>query len=172
MYFLTFIDDYSRMTWVYFWKEKSETLTILKKFKDLVEKQSGCSIKTIRSDRGGEYTSKEFDEYCKNEGIWKHLTAGYSLQQNGTVERKNRTIVEMARSMINEKGLPKNFWAEAVNTAVYILNRCSTKVVKDKTPIEAWNGMKPSVSHLTVFGCICYAHIPAEKRTKLDEKNQ
>ena len=76
----------------------------------------------------------------------------------------------MTRTMMNEKGLPKYFWAEAVHTAVHILNRCPTKSLKDKTPVEAWSGIKPSVSHFKIFGCICYAHVPAEKRTKLDQK--
>ena len=76
----------------------------------------------------------------------------------------------MARTMMNEKGLPKYFWAEAVHTTVHILNRCPTKALKDKTAVEAWSGIKPSVSHFKNFGCICYAHVPAEKRTKLDQK--
>lgn len=100
------------------------------------------------------------------------LTVGYTPQQNGVSERRNRTIVEMARTMMNEKGLSKYFWAEAVHTALYILNKCPTKALKDKTPVEAWSGMKPFVSHFKIFGCICYAYIPAEKRTKLDEKSK
>ncbi|CAL9020712.1 unnamed protein product, partial [Prunus brigantina] len=143
-FILTFIDDFSRMTWVYFLKEKSETLVVFKRFKALVEKQSGSTIKVMRSDRGGEYTFQEFEDYCKDEGIWKQLTASYSPEPNGIAERENRTIVEMATSMMNEKGLPKHFWAEAVFTAVYILNRSPTKVVKNKTPFEAWSGFKPS----------------------------
>ena len=91
------------MTWVYFLNEKSEAFATFKKFKALVEKQKGCSIKTIRSDRGGEYTSQKFEEYCKNEGIQKHLTSGYTPQQNGVSERRNRTIVEMTRTMMNER---------------------------------------------------------------------
>lgn len=119
-----------------------------------MEKQSGSTIKVIRSERGCEYTSQEFEDYCKDEGIWKQLTASYSPQQNGIVERENPTIVEMATSMMNEKRLPKRFWAEAVFTAVYILNRSPTKFVKNKTPFEAWSGFKPSVRHLKIFGCI------------------
>ena len=80
--------------------------------------------------------------------------------------------METARSMLMEKGLPKTFWAEAVSTAVYLLNRCPTKAVQDKTPVEAWSGRKPSAKHLRVFGCICYTHIPKEKRGKLDEKTE
>ena len=89
------------MTWVYFLKEKSEWFATFKKFKALVEKKKGCNIKTIRSDRGGQYTGREFEEYCKNKVIQKQLTAGYTPQQHGVFERKNRTLVEMARTMMN-----------------------------------------------------------------------
>ncbi|KAL0329071.1 UNVERIFIED_CONTAM: Retrovirus-related Pol polyprotein from transposon TNT 1-94 [Sesamum radiatum] len=171
-YFLTFTDDYARMTWVFFLKEKSEAFTIFKRFKALVEKQNDSSIKTMRSDRGDEYTSQEFEEYCKDEGIWKQLTSGYSPQQNGVAERKNKTFFEMARTIINEMGLPKTFWAIAVDTTIYILNRCPTKSERNKMPYEAWTRLKPSLSHFKVFGCICYVHIPAEKRTKFDEKSE
>ena len=77
----------------------------------------------------------------------------------------------MTRTMTNEKGLPKYFWAEAVHTTVHILNRCPTKALKDKTPVEAWSEIKPSVSHFKIFVYICYAHVHVEKRTKLYEEN-
>ncbi|KAL0376010.1 UNVERIFIED_CONTAM: Retrovirus-related Pol polyprotein from transposon TNT 1-94 [Sesamum calycinum] len=170
-YFILFIDDYSRMTWVYFMREKSEVFKVFKKFKNLVEKQSGRSIKVLRSDRGKEYNS-EFDKFCEEEGIEHQTTVSYNPQQNGVSERKNRTVMEMARSMLQEKHLPKAFWAEAVYTAVYLLNRCPTKAVQNMTPIEAWSGKKPSAKHLRVFGSICYVHIPTEKRHKLEEKTE
>ena len=169
-YLLTFIDDYSRKTWVYFLKQKSETFEIFKSFKAYVEKQSGLSLKVLRTDRGGEYTSNEFADFCKNQGIKHQLTASYSPQQNGVSERKNRTIVEMARSMLKGKNLPKVFWAEAVSCAVYILNRCPTRSVLNMTPEEAWSSFKPDVEGLRVFGCVAYAHVPAEKRKKFDGK--
>nr|KYP60023.1 Retrovirus-related Pol polyprotein from transposon TNT 1-94 [Cajanus cajan] len=158
------------MTWVYFLKIKSEVFGIFKKFKALVEKQSGKQIKALRSDRGKEYTSREFDKFCEDEGIERQLTVAYTPQQNGVSERKNHTVMEMARLMLKEKGLPNTFWAEAVYTAVYLLIRCPTKVVRDKTPIEAWSGKKPSAKHLRVFGSICYIHVPDEKRHKLEDK--
>jgi len=169
-YFILFIDDFSRMTWVYFLKAKLEVFGIFKKFKALVEKQSGKQIKVLRSDRGKEYTSREFDKFCEDEGIEKQLTVAYTPQQNGVSERKNRTVMEMARSMLKEKGMPKIFWAEAVYIVVYILNRCPTKAVKDKTPIEAWSVRKPSAKHLRVFGSICYIHVPDQRRHKLEDK--
>ncbi|KAL0375438.1 UNVERIFIED_CONTAM: Retrovirus-related Pol polyprotein from transposon TNT 1-94 [Sesamum radiatum] len=171
-YFILFIDDYSRMTWVYFMREKSEVFKIFKKLKNLVEKQSGQRIKVLRSDRGKEYNNSEFDKFCEEEGIDHQTTVSYNPQQNGVSERKNRTIMEMARSMLQEKHLPKAFWAEAVYTAVYLLNRCPTKAVQNMTPIEAWSGRKPSAKHLRVFGSICYVHIPTEKRHKLEEKTE
>lgn len=169
-YFILFIDDFSRMTWVYFLKERSEVFRTFQKFKKMVENQSGCQIQTLRSDRGTEYTSKEFNKFCEDEGVERQLIVGYTPQQNGVSERKNMTVMEMARSMLKDKSMPYKFWAEAVYTAVYLQNRCSTKDVSDMTPLEAWSGHKPSVKHLKVFGCICYMHVPAEKRHKLEAK--
>ena len=171
-YFLTFIDDFSRMTWVYFMREKSEVFNIFKKFQTLVERQSGHLMKKLRSDRGGEYTSNEFIKFCEDIGMERQLTVRYTPQQNGVAERKNRTIEEMANAMLLEKGLPKIFWGEAVNTAVYLLNRCPTKALANKTPFEVWSKRKPSVNHLKVFGCICYSHVPKELRHKLDQVSE
>ncbi|KAI5330093.1 hypothetical protein L3X38_029490 [Prunus dulcis] len=112
-YFITFIDDFSRMCWVYFLRNKSDTFNVFKKFKAFVELQSGFSLKKLRSDRGGEYTSHEFQDFCASIGMERQLTIAYSPQQNGVAERRNRTICEMARSMMIEKGIPVIFWAEA-----------------------------------------------------------
>ncbi|KAJ3693375.1 hypothetical protein LUZ60_008855 [Juncus effusus] len=171
-YFITFVDDYSRRTWVYFLKEKSEVLEVFKKFKILVEKTTGMHIKTLRSDRGGEYMSTAFTSYCEEHGIKRFLTAPYSPQQNGVAERKNRTILEMVRSMLKGKDMPKEFWAEAVQCAVYVQNRCPHAMLGEKTPQETWSGQKPTVSHFKVFGSVAYAHIPDQRRTKLDDKNK
>ena len=171
-YFLLFIDDFSRKTWVYFLKQKSEVFEVFKKFKTAVEKESGYQIKAMRSDRGGEFTSKEFREFCEANGIRRPLTVPRSPQQNGVAERKNRTILNMARSMLKSKRLPKEFWAEAVACAVYLSNRSPTKSVLGKTPQEAWNGRKPGISHLRVFGSIAHVHVPDERRSKLDDKSE
>ena len=106
-YFLTFIDDYSRKTWVYFLKRKSEVFDTFKEFKTLIEKQSGYYIKMLRSDHGGEYTSDEFENYCKDHGIVHQITPSYTPQLNGVAERKNRTILDMARSMLKGKCVPR-----------------------------------------------------------------
>ncbi|CAL9022992.1 unnamed protein product, partial [Prunus brigantina] len=171
-YFITFIDDFSRMCWVYFLRNKSDTFNVFKKFKAFVELQSGFSLKKLRSDRGGEYTSHEFQEFCASMGMERQLTIAHSPQQNGVAERRNRTICEMARSMMTEKGIPVIFWAEAVSTAVYLQNRCFTTSVSSKTPFEAFTGRKPGIKHLKVFGCICYTHVPSSLRQKFDDKSR
>ncbi|CAL9014241.1 unnamed protein product [Prunus brigantina] len=169
-YFITFIDDFSRMCWVYFLRNKSDIFNVFKKFKAFVELQSGFSLKKLSSDRGGEYTSHEFQEFCASMGMERQLTIAYSPQQNGVAERRNRTICEMARSMMKEKGILVIFWAEVVSTAVYLRNRCFTTSVSSKTPFEAFTGRKPGIKHLKVFGCICYTHVPAPLRQKFDDK--
>ncbi|KAL4341735.1 hypothetical protein GQ457_08G027600 [Hibiscus cannabinus] len=162
-YFLLFIDDYSRKTWVHFLKQKSEAFGAFKNFKALVEKESGFEIKSLRSDRGGEFTSNEFNDFCKANGIHRPLIMPRSPQQNGVAERKNMTILNMARSMLKAKNTPKEFWAEVVSCAVYLSNRSPTKNVDNVTPQEAWSGRKPSVRHIRVFGSIAYAHVPEQE---------
>ncbi|KAL4280140.1 hypothetical protein GQ457_03G000400 [Hibiscus cannabinus] len=160
-----------RKTWVYFLKQKSEAFGAFKNFKALVEKESGFEIKSLRSDRGGEFTSNEFNDFCKANGIRRPLTVPRSPQQNGVAERKNRTILNMARSMLKAKNMPKEFWVEAVSCAVYLSNRSPTKNVDNVTPQEAWSGRKPSVRHIRVFGSIAYAHVPDQGRLKLDDRS-
>eukprot|EP00253_Pinus_taeda_P017073 PITA_17073 len=138
----------------------------------LVENQSGLHIKVLRTDRGGEYISKEFLQFCRENGIHKQFTARYTTQQNGAAETKNRTIMDMARSMLKAKHLPNDYWAEAVNCAAYILNRCPTKAMMNKVPEEAWSGRKQGVTHMKVFGCVAYTHIPDQLRRKLDSKGE
>lgn len=156
-YFVTFIDDMSRFIFVYFVKSKDEVFGVFKSFKALVEKQTGRQIKILRSDNGGEYLSREFGTFLDAEGIKRELTVPHTPQQNGVAERANRTLVEMARSMIVHSGLDEAFWAEAVAAAAYLRNRSATKSLVDKTPYEVWTSKKPTVSHLKVFGSLAIA---------------
>ncbi|KAL6287822.1 hypothetical protein ACE6H2_012212 [Prunus campanulata] len=168
-YFLTFIDDHTRMCWLFFLQYKSQALNIFRKFKIMVELQCGYKIKKLRSDRGGEYTSQDFSKFCEEMGIERQLTVAYSPQQNGVAERKNRTVMEMARTMMHEKKIPLKFWGEAVNTAVYLQNRSPTSALDNTTPFEQFSGRKPGVKHLRIFGSLCYIHVPSQKRHKLEE---
>ncbi|KAJ4728613.1 Retrovirus-related Pol polyprotein from transposon TNT 1-94 [Melia azedarach] len=152
--------------------QKSKVFRVFKKFKASIEKESGRQIKAMRTDRGGEFTSKEFQEFCEANGIRRFLTVRRSPQQNGVAERKNRIVLNIARSMLKSKRLPKEFWAEVVSTAVYLSNRSPTRSVWEKTPQEAWCGRKPGISHLRVFGNVAHAHVPDKRRTKLDDKSE
>ncbi|KZV28520.1 hypothetical protein F511_15600 [Dorcoceras hygrometricum] len=171
-YFVLFIDDFSRKTWVYFLKYKSEAFDAFKKFKTLVEKESGYEIKALRTDRGGEFTSNEFNSFCELHGIRRPLTVPRSPQQNGVAERKNRTILNMARTMLKSKNMSKEFWAEVVACAVYLSNRSPTKSLKNVTPQETWSGQTPGVHHLRIFGSIAYAQVPEQERSKLDDRSR
>nr|KYP68042.1 Retrovirus-related Pol polyprotein from transposon TNT 1-94 [Cajanus cajan] len=171
-YFVSFIDDFSRKLWIYLIKRKSEVLEVFEKFKVLVERNSGQLIKVLRTDGGGEYMSREFQKFCDQEGIEHEVIPPYTPQHNGTAERKNRTIMNMVRSMLKSKELPKYLWGEAVSTTTYILNRSPSKRLEGVTPEEAWSGNKPNVSHFRVFGSICYRHVPDQLRRKLDDKGE
>ena len=163
-YFVTFIDDYSRCCSVYFIQPKSEVVDKFKEFEAATTTDSGQRVCVLWSDNGGEYVSLEFETYLKSRGIRHELTVPHSPQQNGVAERMNRTLMESARSMLAHAGLPDSYWAEAVATAAYLRNRTPTTAFEEKkTPYERWYGKKLNLSHLKVFGCIAYAHIPDSK---------
>ncbi|KAJ3691578.1 hypothetical protein LUZ61_020742 [Rhynchospora tenuis] len=124
-------------------------------------------LELIHTDICGPITPNSLEH-----GIRRFLTAPYSPQQNGVAEKKNQTILDMVRSMLKSKNMSKEFWAEAVQCAVYLQNRYPTASLENMTPQEAWCGVKPAVSHLKVFGSVAYAHIPNQRRTKLDDKSK
>jgi transposase InsO family protein len=168
-YILTLIDDCSRFTTIYLLKNKSEAFEKFKHFVEMVKTFFGKKPKVLRTDRGGEYMSIEFEEYLDAEGIQRNRTAPYTPQQNGVAERKNRTLVEMARCMLIDAKLPYTFWGEAVMTANYMQNRLPSRCI-ETTPYETWLGRKPVISHFRSFGSECYVRIPPERRTKLEPK--
>ena len=170
-YIINFIDDHSRKCWTYFLAEKSEAFKVFKEFKTAVEREAGVLLVCLRTDRGGEYNSKAFQDYCAETCIKRQLTAAYTPQQNGIAERKNRSLMNMVRCMLFGMQVPHRFWPEAAQYAVHILNRCPTMILGEVTPSEKWSQHKPSVEHLRVFGCVTFALIPYERRTKLDEKS-
>jgi hypothetical protein len=168
VYYVLPIDDYSRKTCIYFLKAKDEVLNKFQEFKALVENLSERKIKVLRSDNGGEYTSNEIKDFCREAGIKRELTTPYNPQQNGVAERKNRSIVEAAKVMIHDQSLPMHLWAKASSTTVYVQNRSPHKILGNKTPKEVFTGKKLEVSYLRIFGCTVYIHVPKEKRTKLE----
>ena len=151
-------------------RHKSEVPEKFKEFEALTTVDCGQQISKLRSGNGCEYSSQEFEAYLKSKGIQHELSVAYSPQQNGVAERLNRTLMESARSMLAHAGLPDRYWAEAVATAAYLRNRTITTAFKgNMTPYERWYERKPNLSHLKVFGCAAYAHVPDSKQTKLDK---
>jgi transposase InsO family protein len=170
-HFITFIDDYLGKCCVYFLKEKSEVFETFKRFKIMIEKNTGTYIKSLRSYRGGDYLSNNFKKFCEEHKIRRFYTTPYTPQQNGVAERKNRTIFDMIRSMLKTKNMPKEFWAEAMQCTVYVQNLCPHQILENKTSQEYWTGYNPNVTHLRVFRSVGYAHVPDPRRTKLDDKS-
>ena len=170
-YFLLIVDDFSRLMWVSMLKSKSDARTEFKRFKALAEAEQDTHIKCLRSDRGGQFISEAFVDFCTLQGIKCQLTTPYSPQQNGVVERRNRTILSLVRSMLKEKSLPRELWGEAVNTAVYLLNRSSTRSLQGSTPYEAWTSRKPSMSHLRVFSSIVHVKCTKTPQKKLEDRS-
>ena len=177
-YFITFIDDFTRYMYLYLLNDKSEALDAFKVYKAEVEKQSGLSIKIVRSDRGGEYYGRftdqgqrpgPFAKFLEENGIVAQYTTPGTPQQNGVAERRNRTLMDMVRSMTSVSNLPPNMWSEALKTAVYILNRVPSKSVP-KTPFELWNGWKPSLNHVHIWGCQVEVRVYNPHERKLDPR--
>jgi hypothetical protein len=168
LYYVIFIDDYSRKTWLYLLKTKDEVFNKFQEFKAEIENLTNKKIKTLRTDNGGEYTSKEFVAFCKSAGIRRELTVPHNPQQNGVAERKNRSIEETVKALLNDQGLSMFLWGEAAMTTIYVQNRSPHRILKDMTPEEAFSGKKPNVENLRIFGCPIYSHIPKDKRNKLE----
>jgi hypothetical protein len=168
LYYVIFIDDYSRKCWIFFLKAKSGTFDKFKEYKAFIEKQIGKHIRILRTENGGEFESLQFEDFCKEVGIKRQLTVPYNPQQNGVAARKNRTICEAMKAMMFDQDLPNSICVEATSTVVYIQNRCSHSILKDKTLEEVFSGIKPEVGHLRIFVCSVYILVPKEKRTKME----
>ncbi|GJR70946.1 putative ribonuclease H-like domain-containing protein [Tanacetum coccineum] len=152
-YCLVITDDFSRFSWVFFLRTKDETSGILKDFIRQIENQLNQKVKTIRCDNGTEFKNRDFIEFCGSKGIKREYSNARTPQQNGVAERKNRTLIEAARTMLADSFLPNTFWAEAVSTACYVLNRVLVTKPHNKTPYELVTGKIPIISYIRPFGC-------------------
>ena len=175
LYMLVLVDDYTRFTWVYFMKEKSEVFFRFKVFKVTIESVLNKKIKRFRTDNRGEFTSINFHKFCQEHSIQRELSCAYTQQQNGdgVSERKIRHLVETCRSWLYAKNLPKALWAEGMACGAYVINWVPlSSPINMKSPYELMFEEKPSVKHFKVFGFICYVHMLDAKRTKLDARAQ
>ncbi|GJU73358.1 hypothetical protein Tco_1264763 [Tanacetum coccineum] len=152
-YCLVVTDDFSRFSWVFFLATKDETSGILKTFITEIENQLDHKVKVIRSDNGTEFKNSIMNQFCEMKGIKREFSVARTPQQNGVAERKNRTLIEAARTMLVDSKLPTTFWAEAVNTACYVLNRVLVIKPHNKTPYELIRGRPPLIDFMKPFGC-------------------
>ncbi|KAL5560474.1 hypothetical protein UlMin_036685 [Ulmus minor] len=170
-YVFVIVDDFSRFTWTLFLTHKNEALQTFSNLCKRIQNEKGFSIVSIRSDDGKEFENKDFEKYCLQNGFEHNFSSPRTPQQNGVVERKNRSIQEMARTLLNENGLPKYFWGEAVHTSCYVLNRVSIRPILKKTPYELWKGRKPNIKYFRVFGCKCFILNQKDDLGKFDSKS-
>jgi hypothetical protein len=164
-YYVTFVDDYTRLTHLHLLRTKDEAFEAYKQFKAWSANQLEAPIHVLHSDRGGEYLGKEFSVYLKSKGTMQKLTVHHTPQHNGVTEWRNRTIVEHIRALLHASGLPKNLWGEAARHVVWLMNCTSMKAVKGKTPYEAALGVKPDLSGVREWGEKCWVRV--EKGNKL-----
>ncbi|KAL8107872.1 hypothetical protein AgCh_024325 [Apium graveolens] len=169
-YGFVIIDDYSRFTWVLFLRTKDTAFNEFEKLIKLLENKLNTKLVGIRSDRGGEF-QKDFVTYCEERGISHEFSAPRTPQQNGVVERKNRSLQETSRTLLQESKLPRIFWAEAVNTACYVLNRVLIRRILDKTPYELLKKKKPNISYFRIFGSKCFVLKTIGNDGKFDAKS-
>jgi transposase InsO family protein len=155
-YVLVIIDDYSRYIWVFFLESKDEVFDHFQSLALRLNNEHPNCLKAIHSDNGTEFRNASFDEFCLEHGIDQQFSAPCVPQQNGVVERKNHTLVEMARTMLDEHRTLRRFCTDALSTTCYISNRIFLRSILNLTPFELWFGRKPSISHLRPFGCKCF----------------
>ncbi|GJR18990.1 retrovirus-related pol polyprotein from transposon TNT 1-94 [Tanacetum coccineum] len=171
-YTLVIVDDYSRNTWTRFLKDKTEAFDQFEIFSKKIQNQLGCTIVSIRTDHGREFDNEvQFGEFCNANGITHNFSALRTPQSNGVVERKNRTLQEMSRTMLNEQSLPQKFWCNTVDTSTYILNRILIRVILGKTPYELLRGRKHTLDYFRVFGSKCFILNTKDYRTKKIEES-
>ncbi|GKC61435.1 putative ribonuclease H-like domain-containing protein [Tanacetum coccineum] len=152
-YCLVVTDDYSRFTWVFFLTTNDETSEILKNFIKEIENLVDKKVKIIRSDNGTEFKNKVMDDFCREKGIKREYSVARTPQQNGVAERRNKTLIEAARTMLTDSKLSTTFWAEVVSTACYVQNKVLVVKPHNKTPYELFRGFKPALSFMRAFGC-------------------
>jgi hypothetical protein len=152
--------------WLEVLKSKDQAFRFFRKIK-----AEAVSLRAFRSDHGGEFNSNEFMIFCEEQRVKKYTTAPYSPRQNGVVERRNQSVVEMARSMMKSMSVPAEFWGEAVKTAVHVLNRSPARSLKGiTTPYEAWRKRKPAVDYLGTFGYVGFMNLVGPGETKLSDR--
>jgi hypothetical protein len=171
-YFVIFVDNFSRYTWIYLMKNCSEVLTIYSDFAKMIQTQYSKAIKVFFSDNAREYRKTDIFPILKHYGTIFHISFAGTSQQNGRVERKLRCILDTVRAFTNAASTPVSLWGEAALTAVYTINRCPSPVIQNITPYERLFGTAPNYNLLKVFGCVCFVLLQPYERSKLQPRSQ
>ena len=170
-WFVTFIDDCTRMTWVYLMKSKGQVNSLFQQFHRMIKTQYNAQVQVLRSDNGGEYKSSELRQYLDTHGIIHQTTCPNTPQQNRVAERKNRHLLEVVRASLLEAHMPTSYWGEALTSAIYLINRVPSRTLQFQTPFQALHNSihAPPISNLPprVFGCVAFVHLHKHQRSKL-----
>ena len=169
-YYLVLVDEFTKFTWTYLLKHKSDTLQVFTQFHAMVHTQFSLPIKTFRTDCGGEFTSTKFNQFCATHGIIHQLSCPHTPQQNGTAERKHRHLIQCALALLFESKLPISYWSYAVSTAAHLINRLPTPNLKQKTPWELLFHKPQDIQYLRTFGCQCFPLLTPYTAHKLHPK--
>ena len=169
-YYVIFVDDFTRYTWLFPLKLKSDVLETFIKFHQRVERQFNLKLQSFQSDWGGEF--QPISKYLKEFGIHHRLSCPHTPAQNGTAERKHRHVIETALSLMKQASMPHKFWDEAACTAVYLINRMPTPILKYQSPYRLLFSQEPDYSFLRNFGCACYPYLRHYAMSKLDSRSE
>jgi histone deacetylase 1/2 len=169
-YYVSFIDDFSKFTWVYLLKHKSEVFSKFREFQTLVEHSFNTKIKAMQTDWGGEY--QRLNSFFSQIGIAHLFSCPHTHQQNGSAERKHQHIVEIGLALLSHASMPLKFWDEAFVTAAYLINRVPSWVINFETPLERLFSIKPDYSALRTFGCACWPNLRPYQAHKLSFRSK
>ena len=174
-WFVSFIDDCTRVTWIYLLKHKSDVSSIFPKFLNMIQSQFGVKVKRVRSDNAKDYFNQILTPYFEQEGIIHQSSCVNTPQQNGVAERKNGHLLATTRALLFQQNVPKTFWGEAILTATHLINRLPSKSLESKSPMKVLSQFYPDLSisnGLTprVFGFTSFVHVHSNNRGKLDPR--
>ena len=169
-FYLVLVDEFTKFTWVYLLKHKSDTFKVFTQFHAMVNTQFSLPIKILRSDCGGEFTSTDFTQFCHDKGILHHLSCPHTPQQNGVAERKHRHLIQCALALLSESHLPMSYWSYAVSTATHLINRLPTPILHHKTPYDILFHTAPDLTYLKSFGSQCFPLLTPYRAHKLHPK--